>query len=446
MSPYRPSHPDGQARFQRLRWTSVSLLTIAFMVAFFHRMAPAVIADELREAFQTSAVALGTLAGIYYYVYTVMQIPAGILADTLGPRRNVALFSLLAGTGSIVFALAPSLWVAGIGRFMIGLGVSTAFIGLMKHNASWFSERRYAAVSGFVMLLGNLGSVLSAAPLSLLLTVVAWRSVFVGMGLFSLALGFFIWRYVKDTPEQAGFPSPREIAGTEPVTQYSQHWWHSLREVLANRSLWPAMLFFFGMLGNGLAFNGLWGVPLIQDRFGVSRAEASTYLTLNLLCFAFSSFASGWVSDAMGRRKPVLLAAATISCLCWLAMITLPWRTGWSGYLLFGLMGLSTAAVVPAYAAAKEMARPHSSGMAIALVNTSLFFGAAVLQPAFGWVMDLTWDGVVVDGLRQYAWRDYRHALGMSFGVALVGLTGALLMRETHNRNITLRSPVPGVP
>lgn len=440
------SSPDEQRRFQRLRWLSLGLLTVAFMVAFFHRMAPAVIADELRAAFQTSAVALGTLAGIYYYVYTAMQIPSGILADTLGPRRSVALFSVIAGGGSILFALAPSLWVASLGRFLVGLGVSTAFIGVMKLNASWFSEHRYAAVSGFVVLLGNLGSVLSAAPLSLLLTVTTWRSVFVGMGLFSLLLAVFIWRCVRDTPEQAGFPSPRALAGIEPVTQYSQHWWHSLREVLGTRALWPAVLFFFGMLGNGLAFNGLWGVPLIQDRFGLDRAAASTYLTLNLLCFAFSSFASGWLSDALGRRKPVLVAAAALACLCWLAMILLPWGPGWSGYLLFAVMGLSTAAVVPAYAAAKELARPQASGMAIALVNTALFLGAAVLQPLFGWIMDLTWDGTVVNGLRHYAWSDYRNALGMSFGVALLGLAGALRMRETHNRNVTLHRAAEAMP
>src|SRR5687768_16884299 len=77
-------------RFERLRWTSAGLLTVAFMVAFFHRMAPAVLADELRVGFQASAVALGTLSAVYYYVYTLMQIPAGVLADTLGPRRNVA--------------------------------------------------------------------------------------------------------------------------------------------------------------------------------------------------------------------------------------------------------------------------------------------------------------------------------------------------------------------
>jgi MFS family permease len=425
-----PSH------FERIRWVSVTLLTTAFMVAFFHRMAPAVLADELREGFQAGAVALGTLSAIYYYVYTVMQIPSGVLADTLGPRRNVAAMSLVAGVGSIVFALAPNMTVACIGRFLVGFGVSTAFIGLMKHNASWFSERRYAAISGFIMLLGNVGAILAAAPLAVLLTLTSWRSIFVGAGLFSFALAALIWFYVRDRPEDAGLPSPHVLSEEERAAQFSQHWFRSLREVMATRDLWPAVVFFFGLLGNGLAFCGLWAVPMIEDRFGLNGPEASAYLTVNLVCFAISSYGAGWLSDRMGRRKPVLIVAGVACSLSWVAMLFLPWQPGFSGYLLFGVIGLATAAVAPAYAAAKEMARPAASGMAIALVNTSLFLGAAIMQPAFGWAMELSWDGTVVDGVRHYAWADYRNGLWLSFVVSLFGLAGALLMRETNNRSV----------
>ncbi|MGH8458608.1 MAG: MFS transporter, partial [Nevskiales bacterium] len=109
---------------------------------------------------------------------------------------------------------------------------------------------------------------------------------------------------------------------------------------------------------------------------------------------------------------------------------------GLSGYVLFGVIGLATAAVAPAYAAAKELARPAVSGMAIALVNTALFLGAALMQPAFGWAMDLTWNGAVENGLRQYVWADYRNGLWLSFAVSVLGMLGALTMRETHNRHV----------
>src|SRR3989344_4311995 len=133
-------HHAVRARVRRLRWTTFALVAVAYMLAFFHRVAPAAIASDLQQAFSASAAALGGLAATYFYVYTVMQIPTGILVDTLGPRRIVTLGGIVAGIGSLMFGYAMTLTDASIGRLLIGLGVSMAFIALLKLNAAWFHE------------------------------------------------------------------------------------------------------------------------------------------------------------------------------------------------------------------------------------------------------------------------------------------------------------------
>lgn len=85
----------------------------------------------------------------------------------------------------------------------------------------------------------------------------------------------------------------------------------------------------------------------------------------------------------------------------------------------------------------KEVCVPRSAGMAIALVNTGLFLGAAIMQPAFGSALGLTWDGDLVEGLRRYAWADYRNGLWLSLGLAVLAVMAALRVRETHCRNIS---------
>ena len=90
------------------------------------------------------------------------------------------------------------------------------------------------------------------------------------------------------------------------------------------------------------------------------------------------------------------------------------------------------------YVAAKEVVPPGVAGMAIALVNTGLFLGAAIMQPAFGWAMDLTWDGTLIDGVRRYAHADYHNGLLLCCGFALLALVASLFMRETRCRNLTL--------
>ena len=94
--PPRPADVD-LARMRRLRWTSFALVAGAYVLSFFHRIAPAAIAGELRVAFRATGAELGALAATYFTVYTLTQVPTGMLVDRLGPRRIVALGGLVAG-------------------------------------------------------------------------------------------------------------------------------------------------------------------------------------------------------------------------------------------------------------------------------------------------------------------------------------------------------------
>ncbi|WP_420826441.1 MFS transporter [Thiococcus pfennigii] len=425
-----------QARFSSRRWGVFWLLVGSYVMVYFHRMAPGVVASDLMQTFAISGAALGSLAATYYYIYTAMQIPAGVLADTLGPRLSVTGGALVAGGGSILFGLAPDFATASWGRFLVGLGVSVIFVGLMKSNAVWFAERQYGRISGLTLMLGNLGSILAAGPLALLLAGVSWRQVFVGAGIVSLVLAALTLWQVRNRPEDLGFPSVREQEGLAPHPARRQHWLRDLRAVLGHRAAWPGFWVNFGVTGSLFAFAGLWGVPLMRDVFDLERTSASLYTTIALVGFAIASLAAGWLSDRLGRRRPVIIGAAALSGLAWLALILLPWQVGWSGLSLYGLLGVAAGGFVVTYAAAKECLPPAVAGMAIALVNTGLFLGAAVMQPAFGWVLDLTWDGTLREGVRIYAMDDYRNGLWLSFAFAVIALIAALRVRETHCRHL----------
>jgi len=426
------SYPPG---FQRVRWTIFSLLAVSYMLVFFHRMVPAAVASDLMAAFGTSAAALGSLAAMYYYVYTAMQIPSGVLADTLGPRISVTLGSLVAGGGSILLGVAPDLTTASVGRFLVGLGVSVVFVGLMRSNAIWFSERQYGRISGLTLLLGNLGSILAAAPLVWLMGFFTWREVFIGIGVVSIAMALLTWLMVRNRPQDLGFPSVRAMEGLDDHEPHQGDIWRALRRVYGNRTAWPGFWVNFGVTGNMFSFVGLWGVPLLRDVHDLSRADASSYTTVSLISFALGCLLMGWFSDHLGRRKPVIVTAALVSALAWLALLTTPWAPGWSAYLAYGFIGLAASGFIVTYGAAKEVCEPASAGMAISLVNTGLFLGAAIMQPTFGWIMDQTWDGTLVEGVRTYAWVDYQNALWLSFAFAVLALVAALRVRETYCRN-----------
>ncbi len=424
-------------RFQRIRWSIYAILAVSYISVFFHRMAPAVVSADLMVSFNTSAVALGSLAAMYYYIYTVMQLPAGILADTLGNRISVTLGNLIAGLGSILFGLAETLATASLGRFLVGLGVSVIFVGLMKSNTVWFRERIYGVVSGMTLLIGNMGSVLAAGPLAYLLGFWSWRDIFVGIGLFSLILALLAALFVRNCPEDAGFPSLREMAGDSAHAGRKQHWLRDMGGLWRNRAIWPGFWFNFGMAGGLFSFAGLWAIPLLRDLHGMNTAEASIYTTLMLVSMALGTLAMGWLSDRMGRRKPVAIVSAALYLLTWLVLIYLPWQPGAVAMLLFVLLGAMGGGFVVTYACAKEVAAPALSGMAISVVNTGLFLGAAIMQPLFGWVLDLSWEGNTISGVNIYSADGYQSAMLLMAGFALIALVASLRIRETGGKNIS---------
>ncbi|MBK5276538.1 MAG: MFS transporter [Desulfuromonadales bacterium] len=425
-------------RFNVVRWSIFIILILTYMLAFFHRMAPAVISSNLMKAFNTSGAQLGSLAAMYFYIYTAMQIPAGVLADTLGARIAISAGSLMAGAGSILFGLATTFSGVSAGRALVGLGVSVVFVGLFKSNSLWFRDRNFGLISGLTLLFGNIGAIASAGPLALILKSCSWRSVFLVLGGATIGLALLTALFVRNRPEDLGFPSLREMEGksSHPVRQ--QHWWKDLTSVVRTGATWPVLWVDLGMVGSMLAFVGLWAIPFLRDVHGLGRSDAAVYTTTALAGFAVGSLLFGLISDRLGHRKPVIMAGTLLYTAACLGLAYAPWTPGLFGQALFALLGFGCGGFIVTFANAKEVVAPALSGMAVGLVNTGLFLGAAVMQPLFGWAMDLGWDGRTVNGLRVYSPADYHSGFLFMLAFAAIGVIGATRIRETHCRNITI--------
>lgn len=391
----------------------------AFFISFFHRVAPAAIAEELARTFGMSGAALGALAATYFYVYAVMQLPTGVLADTLGPRRILTAGSLVAGVGSILFGGADSAIVAATGRTLVGLGVSVAFVSLLKLNASWFEEGRFATVSGIGQVIGISGAFAATVPLAWLITFVAWRSVFIAAGAASLVIAVLTWVLVRDRPED----------GRDPVQPPAAvRWHHGLREVLCNRATWPCFWVNFGMSGSYMSFIGLWAVPYLAHVYGLSMVAASRHTSAMLLAFAVSVAGIGVLSDRLQRRRPLIIGSAFLNCGFWAAWVSGIVPASMT-LVVFAMMGFCATGFTLSWACAKEVNRPRSAGMATSIANIGGFLAAGVLQPLVGWVLDRTIDPLHPVG-------NFRYALATLAAFAACGLVAALFIRETRCRNI----------
>jgi predicted MFS family arabinose efflux permease len=394
------------------------------VLSFFHRTAPAAIATELTQAFSIGSAVLGTLAATYFYVYTVLQVPVGVLADTLGPRTLLAGGAAIAALGSLLFALAPGWEVAAIGRTLVGIGVSVAFISILKVSAVWFPADRFATLAGTTMFAGNLGAVAAGAPLAWLVTQTSWRSVFVGLAVLSAALALASWWRVRDRPQDFGLPAVHpDVAAAAPRVA----WTTALRSVLVNRTTWPAFFVNVGIGGSFLAFAGLWAVPYLQQTHGMPRVEAAQHTSMMLLGVAFGSLAVGMLSDRLRSRRGVMRAFTLLYLLSWL-----PWlmHVDWprvATLAWFLLMGLLVPGFTLTWTIAKEENAAAFAGIATAVVNVGIFLGTGILQPLVGWVLDRGRES----GSTASAWDD---ALAVLAGAAALGAAMSWLLRRPPDR------------
>jgi predicted MFS family arabinose efflux permease len=397
------------------------LAVVAYMFSFFHRVAPAAIAGDLQADFAISGAQLGVLAATYFYVYTVMQVPTGIFADTLGPRQILFWGGLVAGAGALLLGLAPNFGLAFAGRMLVGLGVSVTFIAMLKLIAIGFDESRFASMTGLCMLLGNFGSILAGAPLAWATQFGGWRPVFVAVGLLSIAIALASRRFV---PEIAAAKVDRSA------------WFAGLKTVLRNRATWPGFFANIGLSGAFFTFAGLWAVPYLVQVHGLSRAAAANHVSLYFLGFALGSAVWGRLSDALGKRRPVALISSGVHVLGWLAWIYAGALPPALTYLLCLVMGLATAGFTLGWASAKEVNPPHLSGMATSVVNVGVFLGPAILQPLTGWVMERGWDGRIENGVRIYGAAAWHDGLVLMAAAAAAGWVATLVVRETNCRNV----------
>lgn len=414
--PLRPH----DASFVRTRRVVFAIVLASFVLSFIHRTAPGAIAAELTRAFSINAAVLGTLAATYFYVYTLLQIPVGVLADTLGPRRILSAGSLIAALGSLLFALAPVWELAAVGRTLVGIGVAVAFIAILKISALWFPAKRFATLNGVTMFAGNLGAVIAGAPLAWLVTVSSWRSVFVALALLSAALGIGSWLLVRDRPQERGFApvhAPLAAAAVKVA------WTAALARVLSNRATWPGFFVNLGIGGSYLAFAGLWAVPWLVETHGMARVTAAQHASLMLLGVAFGSLMVGIISDRLGSRCGVMRAYALLYALSWLPWLAhVQWPLA-ATLAWFFLSGLLIPGFTLSWTVAKEVNQPEHSGIATSVVNVGIFLGTGILQPLVGWVLDQGRAAGDVSG----AWD---RGLWLLAGAAALGALATLTVHE----------------
>ena len=425
-------------KIMRFRWLIFIVLALAYLFAYFHRLSLSVVANDLIKDFKTTASVMGLLGSTYFYCYAFMQFPAGLLSDSLGPRKSVTFFLIIASAGSIIFGFAPTIKIAFLGRVMVGLGVSMVFIPTMKILSRWFHPHEFAFMTGILNAVGGIGVLAATWLLAVMTLFFGWRISFELIGCCTFIIVVLVWFIVSDRPEDKGWPSLGELGKEKgkvsgPVKQIPLL--QGVRRVISEKYFWPVAIWFFFDCGIFFGFGALWGGPYLMDVYNMTRSQAGTVLSMIAWGMIIGSPPLGFISDKLmkSRKKPFVLCNLLLVIeLAFLSIYPagLPRIALYIFFFVFSICASSV--VIFGFTIIKELFPVEIAGTSTGMVNLFPFLGGAVFMPLLGRVLD----AYPKSDAGGYSLEAYTILILILLGSSVLSLICTFLAKETFQDKI----------
>lgn len=403
------------------------LAAIFYAYEFLLRITPSVMIPELMRTFGIPAITVGNLSAYYFYAYSPMQVPVGVMMDRWGPRRIMTLAVFCCTAGTLMFGMTQVLAIAAAGRFLVGFGSAFAFVGVLKLATIWLPPNRLAFISGLTTTLAFLGGAFGSVALSQLVVDVGWNNTVVYSGYFGFILILLMWFMVRDTPTD----------GSQGASSFQGSFRALMREVgviITTPQIWINGVVGCLLMLPTTVFGDLWGPQFFANVHGLSTTSSTKANVMLFIGWAVGAPIAGYISDRIRRRKTPLVVGGLGSIICLFSVMYLNNLSETTiGLLLFGV-GVFSSVEVICFAIGRENSSLAMAGTAMATTNFLITMGSVIFQPLTGKLLDLGWNGVMLDGIRHYSIETYR----MAFVLLPVGLIIALLLtmclKETHTQ------------
>jgi MFS family permease len=398
-------------KLQRGFIISWALGCIFYLLQYAIRSSPAVMIGELSAAFKLSPFQISSILGTYYYAYAIVSLLAGVAYDRFGAKYPIALGAGILCIGCLLFSFS-GLVSGNVGRVLQGAGSAFSFTGCVYLAAHGFPAKYIATAIGFTQCMGMLGGSSGqfiTGPLieNGLSVQLFWMVMGVACGLISLLLVF-------STPKEIPEPGSPKISGNI-IAPY--------KVVFSNPQSYLSGLISGLLFVPTTVFAMTWGISFLVGDRGMDRHAAVVASAMVPMGWVIGCPLLGFISDQIGRRKPVLVGGSLFMILAFLQLFFFP-QLAPAAVTMF-LFGVASGAAMIPYTIIKEANPDKVKGSATGGINFITFGVTSCLAPLFAKYYGKTL--LALNGSEAHF---------QSAGIFLLGVIGlalliSLLIRET---------------
>lgn len=359
---------------------------LVYVLAVFHRSSLAVAGLAATERFDISAAQLATFTMLQLLVYAGLQIPVGLLVDRFGSRSVLVTGAVLLTLAQAGFAFADSYAVALLARIFVGVGDALTFICVLRLVNTWFAPQRIPVMIQFTGVLGQLGAVIAAVPMTWALGTLGWTRSYLLAASFGIVLTLALLAVVHDGPEAKNLRGSR-MNPAAMRTSLADSWAHPGTRL----GFWIHFTTQFSATVLGL----LWGFPFLVRGEGQSEQTAGILLTVMVVAIMATGPLLGWRTAVRPWHRSTLVLVIVVAIMAaWTAVLCWPGDAPlWLLVVLVVVTGIGGPASVIGFDLGRTSNPPHRLASATGIINQAGFFASLVLVIAIGLILDLATPG-----------------------------------------------------
>jgi predicted MFS family arabinose efflux permease len=374
----------------------------------FGRFGYSAILPSMQKDLGLMNAAAGSLASWNLAGYVVSAAIGGLLASRFGPRRVVAIGSLVAAAGMLLTGISTGLVTASIGRLVTGLGGGGVLVPSVALMSAWFDVRRRGMAGGVVSSGSSLALVIAGPVVPLVIEAggaEGWRLAWYFFAALTFLVGILTILFQRDRPQSAA---------ARPRTARDARAGLGLKDVIRSRYAWHIGLVYM-MFGFAYMVYFTFFQRRLTGDLGFSPSAAGRFFLVlgvfSIVCGALW----GTISDRVGRGR----ALAVMCLLQAVAAALFAWWPSTTGLLLSAFLFGLTAVAVPGIVGAGcgDQFGPVLASASLGFVTIFLGIGQ-VLGPYLGGKL------ADISGSFTYSYL-------VAAGVFLLGALLSAVLRET---------------